>query len=246
MDNIDPVPSGMPPVPPVLPPLGEAPEDRVAIPNTMTAIEAMLRQPRRVLHQLRQPGAGRLIGAMFLILVTSALIYGVVVGSFSMGQQLWAAPVKIAGGMLFGSLICLPSLYIFACLSGAKARLIEIVGLVAGLLMLTTILLIGFAPIAWLFSQSTDSVNWLGALHLVFWVIATFFGLRFVESGFTQFQARSRAGLNTWAVIFILVMLQMTTSLRPIVGTADTLLPTEKKFFLSYWGECLDNAGRSK
>ncbi len=160
--------------------------------------------------------------------------------SFSMKEQLWAAPAKVAGGMLFGSLICLPSLYIFACLSGAKARLIEVFGLVAGLLMLTTILLIGFAPIAWLFSQSTDSVNWLGTLHLVFWGIATIFGLRFLKMGFVQFQARSRAGLNTWTIIFVLVMLQMTTSLRPLVGTADTLLPTEKKFFLAHWIQCLN------
>jgi len=31
----------------------------------------------------------------------------------------------------------------------------------------------------------------------------------------------------------------MTTALRPIVGTADTLLPEEKKFFLSHWGDSI-------
>ena len=40
-------------------------------------------------------------------------------------------------------------------------------------------------------------------------------------------------------VIFVLVALQMTTALRPIVGRADTFWPTEKKFFLQYWGESL-------
>jgi len=42
-----------------------------------------------------------------------------------------------------------------------------------------TVLLIGFAPVAWLFSQSTESLLLMGALHLVFWLIATYFGLRF-------------------------------------------------------------------
>ena len=93
-------------------------------------------------------------------------------------------PVKIAGGLLISALICLPSLYIFTCLSGSQARLAEMFGLVGGLLMLMTILLIGFAPVAWLFSQSTDSVAWMGALHLVFWFIATFFGLRFLKRVF--------------------------------------------------------------
>jgi hypothetical protein len=93
--------------------------------------------------------------------------------------------------------------------------------------------------VAWLFSQSTESVAWMGALHLMFWGIATIFGLRFLNAGFSRTQARSNAGFNTWVVIFVLVVLQMTTALRPIVGTADTLLPEEKKFFVAHWFDAL-------
>jgi hypothetical protein len=232
------IPAPYPPAP-SRQPLGENPEEREPIPNLVSAIEAILRQPRRVMYQLRQPGCGRLISSMLMVAFVCSLIYGLVVGTFSMGTQLWAAPVKIAGGLLISALICLPSLYIFTCLSGSQARLAEMWGLLAGLLMLMTILLIGFAPVAWLFSQSTESVAWMGALHLVFWFISTFFGLRFLEAGFSHSQARSTAGLNTWIVIFMLVVVQMTTALRPIVGTADALLPKEKKFFVTYWGECL-------
>jgi hypothetical protein len=191
------------------------------------------------MYQVRQPGPGQLILGMIFIVVLLSLIYGVVVGTFSNGTQLWAAPAKIAGGLLVSALICLPSLYIFTCLSGSQARLAEICGLLAGMLLLTSILLIGFAPVAWLFSQSTDSVAWMGTLHLAFWFIATLFGLRFLDHAFTDSQARAKAGLNTWMLIFVLVVLQMTTALRPIVGTASTFLPREKKFFLAYWGECL-------
>jgi hypothetical protein len=208
----------------------------------LAAAEAMLRQPRRVMYQLRQPGSGRLVAAMLFISVLCAAFYGVVVGTFSYGDQIWAAPVKIAGGLLLATLICLPSLYIFTCLSGSQARLVEIFGLVTGLLLLMTLLLIGFAPVAWLFSQSTDSLAWMGTLHLVFWGIATVFGLRFLETGFSHTKARSNAGLMTWVVIFVLVVLQMTTALRPIVGTAQTFLPQEKKFFLSHWGDSLKSS----
>jgi hypothetical protein len=176
---------------------------------------------------------------MLLVAVLCSLGYGVVVGTFSMGLQLWAAPVKIAAGLMISALVCLPSLYIFTCLSGSQARLAEICGLVAGLLMLMTLLLIGFAPVAWLFSQSTQSVAWMGALHLAFWLVSTFFGLRFLQAGFSYSQARSQAGLYTWIIIFVLVVLQMTTALRPIVGKADTFLPEAKMFFVTHWGECL-------
>jgi len=224
---------------PVRVPLGENPDEREPIPNVVAAAEAILRQPRRVMYQLRQPGSGRLVAAMLFITVLCAAVYGVVVGTFSSGDQLWAAPVKITGGLLISTLICLPSLYIFTCLSGSQARLVEVFGLVTGLLLLMTILLIGFAPVAWLFSQSTNSLAWMGTLHLVFWGIATFFGLRFLEAGFSHSKARSNAGLNTWVVIFVLVVLQMTTALRPIVGKADAFFPTEKKSFVSHWGDNL-------
>src|SRR6185369_13453328 len=117
MNESIPVP---PPVPPVIGsgprPLGDDPAERAPIPNVIVAIEAILRQPRRVLFQLRQPGAGKLIAMMLAVAVISSLVYGVVAGTFSGGTQLWAAPAKIAAGLMISAVICLPSLYIFACL----------------------------------------------------------------------------------------------------------------------------------
>jgi hypothetical protein len=258
MNNQNLIPPTTPQIPPPIPPvmassgprsLGDDPSERLAIPNVIVTIEAILRQPRRVMFQLRQPGAGRLIAGMLFVSVVCSLIYGVVAGTFSGGAQLWAVPVKIAVGLMISALICLPSLYIFTCLGGSQARLVEVSGLLAGLLMLMTILLIGFAPVAWIFSQSTESLAWMGTLHLIFWFIATCFGLRFLETGFSHSNARSSAGFRVWVVIFMLVALQMTTALRPILGTSKTFLPTEKKFFIAHWGDCLkgrDEASKSE
>lgn len=207
----------------------------------IAAVESLLRNPRRVLYQLRQPGAGHVIVALLLIAVTCSLVYGVVVGTFSMGAQLWAAPVKIALGLVISAVICLPSLYIFSCLSGTQARLIEVIGMIAGLLALMTVLLVGFAPVAWVFSQSTESLAAMGALHLTFWCIATYFGIRFLSEGFAHLSGKP-AGLRVWVTIFLLVMVQMSTALRPIVGKSDTFLPVQKKFFLKHWFEQLDKA----
>jgi len=240
-----PTPSAPPFINPANRPLGDDPGERVPITSVFSAIESILRHPRRVMFQLRQPGAGKLIATMLFATVIFSLIYGVIVGSFSGGMQWWAAPVKISGGLLVSTIICLPSLYIFGCLSGSQARLIEICGLVAGLLMLMTLLLIGFAPVAWLFSQSTESLNWMGTLHLIFWGIATAFGLRFLEAGFSHSKASSNAGLFTWIIIFVLVALQMTTALRPILGKSDKFFPTGKQFFVSHWNDCLKDDLRS-
>jgi hypothetical protein len=179
------------------------------------------------------------IAALLIIFLCCSAIYGLIVGTFSGQEQLWAAPVKITLGLVVSAAICLPSLYIFSCLNGSQARLSEVIGLITGLLALTTILLIGFAPVAWIFSQSTDSIVTMGFLHFAFWIIASYFGLRFMNSGFRQLSASVGGGTKLWIVIFMLVVLQMSTALRPIIGRAPTFLPSEKKFFINHWSDQL-------
>src|ERR1700761_3722999 len=97
MNEINPIPPSIPPqVQSFGPrPLGEEDSDRVPIPHAIAAIDAILRHPRRIMFQLRQPGAGRLIFSMLSASVICCLIYGVVAGTFTGGSQLWVAPVKI-------------------------------------------------------------------------------------------------------------------------------------------------------
>jgi hypothetical protein len=220
-------------------PLGDDPNDCEPVSSFAGVLDALLRHPRRVMYRLREPASGWLIGAMLAIAVICSLVYGLIVGTFAGGVQLWAAPLKIAAGLFISALICLPSLYIFSCLGGSRARLVEVVGLVAGLLVLMTVLLIGFAPVAWVFSQSTDSLAAMGGLHLVFGAIATYFGLRFLRDGLMHLSGKPD-GLRIWVIVFLLVMLQMTTALRPIVGTAEHVLPREKKFFPRHWIEQIE------
>jgi hypothetical protein len=65
--------------------------------------------------------------------------------------------------------------------------------------------------------------------------------MRFLGAGFAGTRAGSQAGLRVWAVIFVLVCLQLTTALRPIIGTSATVFPgtTEKKFFIKHWFDCV-------
>ncbi len=233
-----------PPPPPPIPGVpGTDPAERVPITSIFGASEALLRQPRRVWFQLTQDGQVRLTFMLLGLAVLCALAYGLVVGTFSGGDQLWAAPAKIAGGLLISGIICLPSLYIFACLSGAHTQLAEVCGLVAGLIALMTVLLIGFAPVAWVFSQSTESLAAMGVLHLAFAGIALGFGMKFLARGFEHLNAQFGDGLRVWVVIFVLVLLQMTAALRPILGTSSTHLPSEKKFFVSHWMDGLRDSG---
>jgi hypothetical protein len=211
----------------------------VPIDGPAACVEALLREPGRVMAQLSGAGGRRIVVILLGIALVCSLIYGLIVGLFSGGEQIYYAPIKIALGLLLSSLICLPSLYIFAALGGSKAGLADVLGLLAGLLALSSIMLIGFAPVAWIFSESTESLAMMGALHFGFWFISVYFGLRFLNAGFRRTEMRSSEGVSVWMIIFVIVALQMTTTLRPLLGTAPSALPEEKRFFLAHWAEVL-------
>ena len=177
-----------------------------------------------------------------IITLASLAIFGIVLGMFSSGNQLWAAPVKVIGGVLFSGLICLPSLYIFGALGGMDAKVPHIVGLMLTFLAITSLLLVGFAPVIWLFSTSSNSLVFFGFLSLSIWVLCLIFGLRVVTRASKSMGGGKGGHLKIWAVIFMLVTLQMTTTLRPIIGKSDTnqfLNLEEKRFFLRYWFEVM-------
>jgi hypothetical protein len=209
-----------------------------------SVIDHLLRQPGRVLYEagLGQ-GGGRVIRLLVLVTVVSLAIFGLLLGSFSGGTQLWAAPVKVAFGTLAAVGICLPSLYIFSALAGAEARLTQVAGLLLTMVALMGLLLLGFAPVVWVFSTSTEAVGFMGFLALAFWLIALFFGGRLLLNLACAFGMQAAGYVVLWMGIFVVVTLQMSTSLRPIIGKSETFLPREKRFFLAHWVKTLNDAG---
>jgi hypothetical protein len=209
-------------------------------------VEALLKFPGRLIHELQNNWRAALLLWLMSLALLGMLAYGVVVGSFSGGTQLWIAPLKIAMGTILSILICLPSLYIFTCLSGIDAQFRTVTGVLFAAVSLSALLLIGFAPVAWIFSQSTDSVAFMAALHIGLWAIAIMFGLRLLEAMGHLLGGSARNHLKFWSVIFIIVSLQMMTTLRPIVGTSDRFLSGEKKFFLTHWAETIRDESARK
>ena len=214
--------------------------------STVGAIEALLKEPGRIIYELQENWRANLSAWLLVFALLGIAGYGLVVGSFSGGQQLWVAPVKLSIGTLLSVLICLPSLYIFACLAGVETRLRTIAGVLFAAMALTALLLIGFAPVAWIFSQATDSVAFMGALHLLLWAIAIGFGLRVIAATSRLLAGYNHGHMNLWSLIFILVCLQMMTTLRPIVATSNRFLPGEKKFFVAHWLETMGKPNATK
>ena len=202
-------------------------------------LSKLLRKPLSIFHELETKEVlWKIPITLILISVVSLTVFGLVVGTFSWGNQIWAAPLKIVSGLMFSALICLPSLYIFTCMGGLEARFSTVIGMLCSIVALSGLLLVGFAPVVWLFSVSSTSVVFIGFLLLALWMICVGFGFTLVFRAGKAMGMANTGHLMVWCIIFLLVTVQMTTTLRPIVGASETLINfDEKKFFLQYWSE---------
>lgn len=207
-------------------------------------ISKLLRKPLSIFHTLEsKEGFWKIPVTLLLIAVVCLTVFGLVVGTFSWGDQIWAAPLKIVSGLMFSALICLPSLYIFTCIGGLEAKFSTVVGMLCSIVALSGLLLVGFAPVVWLFSVSSTSSVFIGFMLLALWMICVGFGFTLIFRAGKAMGMTNTGHLLVWCMIFLLVTVQMTTTLRPIVGESDALFNfSEKKFFLQYWSEQLQQA----
>ncbi|MEC5126699.1 hypothetical protein VSU19_08065 [Verrucomicrobiales bacterium BCK34] len=203
-------------------------------------IDAILKSPGQLIFELREGRSNTVAKHLTIISVVAMLVFGFVLGLFSGGEQLWAAPLKLLAGMTISVLITLPSLYVFSCLSGIDMTPQKAGGMLLAGVALLSLVLLAMCPVSWIFTQSTNSVGAMGFFTLLFWVVAISFGLSRIYL-FAKISGLIRQQyLLVWVTIFIVVTLQMSTSLRPLIGPAEgTFLPTEKRFFLEHWAMVL-------
>lgn len=210
--------------------------------------ENLLKNPLKVLSCFYRMSTPVFLINILLINIVCLSAYGVIVGSFSGGIQWYMSPVKIIVGLMLAIIFCFPSLYIFICLAGIDVKPGKALLVLLSSISVFSILLVGFAPIAWVFSQSTSTVFFIGFFHLLFWFISTLFGMRVLLKSASSLKCRNMFYPLFWILIFLITSLQMMTALRPIIGTADTILPKEKMFFMYHWGklfsETVDNPKR--
>ena len=199
----------------------------------LAVLDGLLRLPANLMYELSTRPSTHL-RLLVLMLGTMAVVGGFV-GAFAGGYQLLVVPLKLSLGMTFCALLCLPSLYIFACLSGGGQGLRETAGALLAGVALTSLLLVGFAPVSWVFSQATDSSALMGGLHLFFFLVSAHFGLRLTRRALASVGGRAVPALGLWSLVFLLVVLQMSTTLRPLVGPFEGLAFADKQFFLTHW-----------
>ena len=166
-----------------------------------------------------------IISAQILIIALFSFCYGIIMGSYNSWMQAVSSGAKLMSLLFLTLIICFPSFYIVQLVLGSKVKIKQLaVMMLSGFLMTTTIML-AFAPIVLLFQLSGDNYNFLKFLHVGVFVFSGFFGMRAVldalKNSFAEQGVYPQIGLSifrVWVIIFAFVGIQLAWNLRPFVG----------------------------
>lgn len=210
-------------------------------------VTALLKAPAAVAEAIAGQRPKLAASALSLLVVGMACyaVFGVAVGLFAGWRVAAMDAVKAPLVALCSLAVCFPSLYVFACVSGSPLTLVQTFALGCSCLAMSGLLLIGLAPVAWLFAVSTASLSFVVVLTLVLWLVATLFVARYVGRLRVNPLFRRQGGIRIWFLILVLVTLQMATCMRPMLAKPEKGWWTgEKKFFLAHFGSTFRPAGK--
>ena len=198
----------------------------------------LLTEPLALLERARA-GALR-VAPLFAGAVVGAGLYGAAAGFFQGGAQILVAGFKAPLIVGLTLLLCLPSLYVFSSLAGARWSPRAFLAAVAGFAATLSLLLLALLPVGWLFSVSSRYLGSAVWLHLILWTVALALGWRFLGRALAA--AGAHGGTVVWIFLFALVSLQVTTFLRPVLWrpAGEPLFRSEKMFFLEHFGKVFD------
>jgi hypothetical protein len=124
----------------------------------------------------------------------------------------------------FGAIaVCLPALYVFSALNGTKLSLEKTLRYIAVALGLRGAVIAGLAPLLIFFSTVGSPYGFLLLLAALVLGAAEFGFLRVLDQGIRTFKQRSHDPISLrlvrgWMVLYSAVLLQLTWSLRPLIG----------------------------
>jgi hypothetical protein len=156
----------------------------VASASGLLVIERILRDRQGVWQQVVEDRElTRLTGQMTLSSVVALACYGAVLGSFHSALMALTAAVKLPLLFLVTLAICLPTLYLFNLVFGARLSVRQSLALVMVALTVTAMLAVAFAPISLFFLITAPDYSFFKLLNVAILALSALVGLRFLTGG---------------------------------------------------------------
>jgi hypothetical protein len=217
-----------------------APETITEPRGALGPMNDLLAHPLAVVHRAHQ-GMDFAPWRLLLGALVCAALYGAAAGFFQGGAQILIGALKAPLIVALSLLLCLPSLYVFSALTGARWSPRSFLAVIAGFAGTLGLLLAGLLPIVWLFSLSSRYLGMVTWIHILLWIVALLVGWRFLQRALAVCGAQS--GTFLWLLLYLIVSFQVATFLRPVLWRAPgTPLFTmgEKMSFFEHLGKVYD------
>jgi hypothetical protein len=147
-------------------------------------IERILRDRAGIWDQIiAERDLPKLIMRMLLCSAISLAAYGAVLGASNGWLQALVSTVKLPLLFLVTLAICLPTLYLFNLVFGARLSVLQACALIMVAITVTAVLTFAFAPISLFFLITARSYAFFKLLNVAILTLTALIGLRFLTSG---------------------------------------------------------------
>src|ERR1044072_6210358 len=152
--------------------------------NGLLIIERILRDRDSIWRQIGdERQLGQLIGQMLASSAIALACYGAVLGASNGLAMSALSAVKLPLLFLVTLAICLPTLYLFNLVFGARLQVRQALALVMTTVTVTSVLSLAFAPIALFFRITAHSYAFYKLLNVAILALAAMVGLKFLTAG---------------------------------------------------------------
>jgi hypothetical protein len=152
--------------------------------HALLVIERILRDREGIWKQIvEERDLKRLSLDMLASSSASLAVYGLVLGFSNSWLQAISSAIKLPVLFLATLAICLPTLYLFNLVFGAKLSMLQAVALIMTCITVTAVLSLAFAPISLFFLISAQSYSFFKLLNVAILVLTATVGLRFLTAG---------------------------------------------------------------
>ncbi len=219
--------------------------------QNLAIVETILRAREDFFNEIRDNiGLQPKIQAMFISSVTFLALYGAVIGSSLNILQALSSAIKLPLLFLFTSIICLPTLYFFNILFGAKQSLSQNLALILTPITVTAALMFSFAPITLFFMLTTSDYQFFKLLNVVFFTIAGVTGMWFLVRGMYIVSTTVESGIRIrrwvlwlWILAYVFVGSQMAWTLRPFIGFPGAKFELVRQLGGNFYADILAGIG---
>ncbi|MDG4790303.1 hypothetical protein O7626_31020 [Micromonospora sp. WMMD1102] len=150
----------------------------------LLVIERILRDRQGIWQQIvDERDLNALTGRMMASSAIALACYGAVLGAFQSVLMALTSAVKLPLLFLVTLAICLPTLYLFNLVFGARLSVRQAIAMVMVAITVTAMLAVAFAPISLFFLVTAPDYAFFKLLNVAILALSALVGLRFLTSG---------------------------------------------------------------